>query len=144
MLFVVNSRQRSVQQKRKGNEPLQGMHLVADQRCTPFAEAFRGLTAMTYRAAQRTSVTLEPFSMLHIRPLQNGLDTVEAALGRLFERGVDDSQQPGSHQTLILELPKVAFFNALCFVTRFHRRGRRCCQEYVEAWAIACDHIRLR
>jgi hypothetical protein len=98
---------RCVQQTRKGNAAVQGMHLVAGQRCTPFAESFRGLTATSYRTAQRTSLTLEPFTMLHVRPLQNGRDTVEDGLARLFERSVDDSQQPGSHQTLILELPKV-------------------------------------
>lgn len=83
------------------------MHVVAGQRSTPFAEAFRGLSATSYRTAQRTSVTLEPFSMLHVRPLQNSRDSVEAGLARLFERSVDDSQQRGSHQTLILEMPKV-------------------------------------
>lgn len=106
-----------MQKKRKGNEPLQGMHLVADQRCTPFAEAFRGLTATSYKTGQRASVSLEPFSMLHVRPLRNSTDSVEAGLSRLFERDEDDSSQPGSHQTLILELPKVASFNALCVAT---------------------------
>jgi hypothetical protein len=116
----------SVQQTKKGNAAVQGMHLVAGQRCTPFAESFRGLTATSYRTAQRASLTLEPFTMLHVRPLQNSKDTVEDGLARLFERSVDDSQQPGCHQTLILELPKVpCSFSCHTAYSDYHSPGSR-------------------
>lgn len=113
---LVLNMQCDVQSTRKGNAAVQGMQHVAGQRCTPFAEACRGVTASSHRTAQGASVMLEPFTMLHVRPLQNGQDTVEAGVDRLFERNVDDVS--GSHQTLILEAPQVrSTSNSLLIVT---------------------------
>lgn len=90
-----------MQRGRKGTATVQGMQLLAEQRCTPFAEALRGVTTTA-----TSVVNMEPCTVLHVHPeVDDGADTIEAGLARLFAK---DTLECGSgHQTLLLELPEV-------------------------------------